>query len=59
MDQQIRDGGHKIQGGTTSTLIGCILVVPVVIYATAAMLSSEKPDTYFEQPQEYRIISKT
>ena len=40
MDQPIRDGDHKIIGGTASTLIGCILVV--VIYATTAMLSSKK-----------------
>ena len=38
MDQTIRDGGHKILGGTTSSLIGFILVV---IYATTKMLSSE------------------
>ena len=44
MDQPIRDGDHKILGGTTSTLIGCIIVV--VIYATTAMLSSENPDTW-------------
>ena len=43
MDQPIRDGDHKVLGGTTSTLIGCILVV--VIYVTE-MLYSENPDTW-------------
>ena len=38
MVQPIRDDDHKILGGTTSTLIGCI-------YATTAMLPSENPDT--------------
>ena len=44
MDQPNRDSDHKILGGTTSTLIGCNLVV--VIYATTAMISSENPDTW-------------
>ena len=41
MDQQIRD---NILEGTTSTLIGCIIVV--VIYATTGTLSSVGPDTW-------------
>ena len=44
MVQPIRDGDHKILGWTTSTLIGCILVV--VIYATTPMLLLENPDTW-------------
>ena len=44
MDQPIRDGDHKILGGTTPPLIRCVLVV--VIYATTAMLSSENPDSW-------------
>ena len=44
MDQPIRDDDHKSLGGTTSTLIGCILVA--VFYTTKAMLSSENPVTW-------------
>ena len=43
MDQPISDGDHKSLGGTTVTLIACILVI---IYATTAMLTSENPDTW-------------
>ena len=44
MDLPIRDGDHKILGGTTSNLIGCTFLV--VIFATTAMLSSENHDTW-------------
>ena len=50
MDRPIHDGDHNIFGGTTSTLIGYILV----IVATTVMLSSEKPDTY-NRKCNYRI----
>ena len=55
MDQLIRVGDHKILEGTTSTLIGCILVV--VILAIIVMISSENPDTW-NRNESYESTAK-
>ena len=55
MDQLIRNGDHRILGETTSTLVGCILIV--VIYATTAMLSSKNSDTW-NRPESIELTAK-